>query len=121
MAVYTLINDYYGHGFKVGSTWSFLYTRKAGTPPVAVDVSGLTSRVMFREGSEDGTVVKTVEDTDITNGGVEGTIRFDVSATDSATFKPKTWYYHDVEMTSPSGFVWQSPTIRFRTEQEITR
>lgn len=121
MSVFTLTKDYYGHGFKVGSTWTFHYTRKAGDPAVAVDITGLTSRVMFRAGSVDGEVVKTVENADITNGADAGTLEFVISAIDSVLFTPGAYYYLDIEMTSGSGYVWQSPTMRFKTEQEVTR
>lgn len=119
--IYTLQKDYYGHSFKVGSTWTFRFTRKAGDPAVAVDITGLTSRVMFRADSVDGDVAKTVEDADITNGGDEGTIEFPISATDSALFTAGIWYFFDIEMTAIDDNVWQSPTFKFQTEQEVTR
>mgnify|MGYP000982449208 FL=1 len=121
MAVFTLTQDFYGHGFKLGSTWTFQFTRKAGLTPDLVDVTGLTTRVMFREGGVDGTVVLTVENANITNGGAAGTVGFALTATQTSLFLPATWYYFDVEMAAVGGHVWQSPTMRFRTEQEVTR
>jgi hypothetical protein len=121
MAIFTCNKDYYGHSFKVGSTWTFHFTRKAGTPAVAVDITGLTSRVMFREGGVDGTVVLTIENTDITNGGATGELSFTLTATQTALLTPGNWYYFDIEMTAVGGNVWQSPTMRFKPEQEVTR
>lgn len=120
MAFFTLTKDRYGHSFKCGSTWSFLITRKAGTPAVPVDITGMTGRVMFRQGSVDGPVIKTVQNADLTLGGDAGTIAWIISATDSVLFTPGNTYLFDVELTS-GGVVWQSPTMRFKTEQEVTR
>lgn len=121
MAVFTLTKDLYGHSFKLGSTWTFQFTRKAGLTPDLVDVTGLTTRVMFREGSVDGTVVLTVENANITNGGAAGTVAFELTPEQTALFLPGTWCYFDIEMTAVNGSVWQSPTMRFKTEQEVTR
>lgn len=121
MAIFTYTADYYGHSFKVGSTWTFHFTRKAGTPAVPVDITGLISRVMMREGGVDGPVVVTVSNDAITNGGATGGILFTLSATQTAALTPGKWYYFDVEMTAPGGHVWQSPTMRFKPEQEVTR
>lgn len=121
MAVFTYTADYYGHSFKVGSTWTFHFTRKAGTPAVPVDITGLTSRVMFRADGVDGPVVLTITNDAITNGGATGIILFTLSATQTAALTPGKWHYLDIEMTAPGGHVWQSPTMRFKPEQEITR
>jgi hypothetical protein len=120
MAVFTLTKDRYGHDFKCGSTWSFLITRKAGNPAVPVDLTGMTGRIMFRQGSVDGSVVKTVENEELTLGDEAGTIAWTISATDSVLFTPGNTYLFDIELTSGS-IVWQSPTMKFKTEQEITR
>jgi hypothetical protein len=121
MAVFTYTADYYGHSFKSGSTWTFHFTRKAGTPAVPVDITGLTSRVMFRASGVDGPVIATLGNSDITNGGALGTIALTLSATQTALFSPGVWHYLDIEMTAPGGYVWQSPTMRFKPEQEVTR
>lgn len=121
MAVFTLTQDFYGHSFKLGSTWAFQFTRKAGLSPALVDVTGLTSRVMFRPGGVDQPVALTISDADITNGGVAGTVGFTLTPTQTALLLPAIWYYFDIEMTAVGGAVWQSPTMRFRTEQEVTR
>lgn len=121
MAIFTCNKDYYGHSFKVGSTWTFQFTRKAGNPAVAVDITGLTSRVMFRKDGVDGTVVLTIADADIANGGGTGELSFALSAAQTAGLTPGRWHYFDIEMTAVSGNVWQSPTMRFKPEQEVTR
>ena len=118
---YILKKDYYGHGFKIGSTWTFRFTRKAGDPAVAVDITGLTSRVMFRETSVDGNIVVTVANASITNGGVTGEISFSLTAAQTATFAAGIWHFFDIEMTAVGGNIWQSPTFKFKTEQEVTR
>lgn len=121
MALFTYTKDYYGHSFKVGSTWTFHLTRKAGSPAVAVDITGLTSRIMIRADSVDGAVVLTIANDAITNGGETGELSFTLSATQTAALTPGKWYYFDVEMTAVNGHVWQSPTMRFKPEQEVTR
>lgn len=109
--------------FKRGSTWAIAMNRKApdATP---IDLTGLTTRVMFREGSLDGTVVVTLTDgqgitvADPASGRIEMTL----SAVQSALFSPGSNVYFDVEQTdSVSGEVWQSQTYRFIVVQEVTR
>lgn len=121
MAVFTLTKDFYGHSFKLGSTWTFQFTRKAGLTSELVNVTGLTSRVMFRVNGVDGEVALTVANADVTNGGAAGTVAFELTPEQTALFLPGTWYYFDIEMTAVNGHVWQSPTMRFKTEQEVTR
>lgn len=121
MAVFTYTADYYGHSFKVGSTWTFHFNRKAGTPAVPVDITGLISRIMFRADGLESPVALTLTNDAITNGGATGIILFTLSATQTATLVPNKWHYFDIEMTAPGGHVWQSPTMRFKTEQESTR
>lgn len=119
MSITTLTNDLYTHGFKVGSTWDFRFTRKYKETGLAIDLTGGIFRVMFRKSNVNGDVVLTIENDDITNGGAAGTIDFSVSATQSPLFIPAVWHYFDIEMVSSK--TWQSPTMRFKPVQEVTR
>lgn len=108
--------------FKRGSTWTIGLTRKApdGTP---IDLTGLETRAMFREGSVDGTVIVTLTDSEgITIDEPEtGFISFTISAIQSALFSPGAKVYFDVEQTNSLGEVWQSQTYIFSVVQEVTR
>lgn len=112
------------HGyFKRGSTWRIGLTRKApdSTP---VDLTGLMTRAMFREGGVDGTVIVTLTDGEgVTIDEPEtGFISFTISAIQSALFSPGAKVYFDVEQTdSATGEVWQSQTYMFSVVQEVTR
>lgn len=119
MSIKTLTNNLYSHGFKVGSTWPFKFTRKTKETGTPIDLTGSVFRVMFREDDVDGLVILTLENDVIVNGGVAGTIDFAVSAAQSATFTPDAWYYFDIEMVNT--ITWQTPTMRFKPVQEITR
>lgn len=122
--VYTLTKDYKGRTFKLGSTWTFHFTRKAGTSiatATAIDITDDTTRTMFRECDEYGDVILTIENADVVNGGAAGTLEFVVSAENSALFTPGVWVYFDIESTAVSGVVWQSDTFRFKPIQEVTR
>jgi hypothetical protein len=108
--------------FKRGSTWAIaLIRRDADGDPI--DLSGLTSRAMFRKDSVDGEVLVTLDD----SAGItiadpaSGRIELEITPTDSVLFLSGTWVYFDVEQTDPAGRVWQSPSYRFFVSQEITR
>ena len=109
--------------FKRGSTWTVQLTRKDNAG-AAVDMTGLTTRAMFRDGSVDGPVVATLTD----GNGITiadpttGVIALSLTATQSALFTAGSRVYFDIEQTDPvSGYVWQSPTYRFPVDQEVTR
>ena len=109
--------------FKRGSTWHMIITRK-NSDMTPVDLTGLATRVMFREGGVDGTVIVKIDDaagitiTDPTTG----VIKLKLTATQSALFTPGATVYFDVEQTEPvSGDVWQSVTYKFKVDQEVTR
>lgn len=111
-----------GGYFKRGSTWTIGLTRKApdGTP---IDLTGLETRAMFREGSVDGAVIVTLTDSEgITIDEPEtGFISFTISAIQSALFAAGAKVYFDVEQTNSLGEVWQSQTYTFSVVQEVTR
>jgi hypothetical protein len=109
--------------FKRGSTWQIKVTRKDSTDTV-VDMTGLTTRAMFREGGVDETVIVTLDETagitiaDPTNGEIE----MEVSATQSALFSPGAKVFFDIEQVNDfTGHVWQSQTYKFSVVQEVTR
>jgi hypothetical protein len=109
--------------FKRGSTWQILVTRK-DSAGVVVDMTGLTTRAMFREGGVDETVIVELDEAagitiaDPTNGE----IALELSATQSALFAPGAKVFFDIEqLNSLTGHVWQSQTYRFSVVQEVTR
>ena len=108
--------------FKRGSTWRISITRK--NPDLTpVDITGLATRVMFREGGVDGTVIAEIDDAvGVSNGQDTGVIELELTAAQSALFTPGATVYFDVEQTdSVSGDVWQSVTYKFKVDQEVTR
>ena len=105
---------------KCGSTWTFTLTRKTpdGGP---VNLSGLTTRAMFRVGAVDGEVVATLtEGAGLVTEAEAGRGRMTIDATTSATVTSGAPVFFDVEMTAVDGHVWQSPTYRVKTEAEVT-
>lgn len=109
--------------FKRGSTWRISITRK--NPDLTpVDLTGLATRVMFREGGVDGTVIVEIDDAaGITIADpTTGIIELELTAAQSALFTPGATVYFDVEQTdSVTGDVWQSVTYKFKVDQEVTR
>ena len=115
MSVVTLPSTY-----KVGSTWTFVLTRKdsENTP---IDLTGLSVRAMFRANSVDGAVIATLTDAEgIVVDALAGQATLTLTPTQTSLFAPKSVAYFDVEMTS-AGYAWQSDTYKFKTEQEVTR
>jgi hypothetical protein len=109
--------------FKRGSTWQILVTRK-NPDETPVNMTGLTTRAMFREGGVDETVIVELDEAagitiaDPTNGIIQLTI----TATQSALFSPGAKVFFDIEqLNSLTGYVWQSQTYRFSVVQEVTR
>jgi hypothetical protein len=105
--------------YKVGSTWVFVLTRK-DPDGVPIDLTGLTVRATFREGSVTGTEIVTLTEGDgITVVAADGQVTMTIDAEISATVAPGKVFF-DVEMVSAGGHVWQSPTYRIKTEAEVT-
>ena len=109
--------------FKRGSTWRILVTSKDETGAV-VDMTGLTTRAMFREGGVDETVIVELDEligitiADPTNGQIQ----LELSAVQSALFSPGAKVFFDIEqINEATGYVWQSQTYRFSVVQEVTR
>jgi len=109
--------------FKRGSTWLLKVTRKDETGTV-IDLTGLTTRAMFREGGVDELVIVTLDETaGITiDDPANGQIQMELSATQSALFSPGAKVFFDIEQVNDvTGHVWQSQTYRFSVVQEVTR
>lgn len=109
--------------FKRGSTWQILVTRKDSTG-ADVDMTGLTTRAMFREGGVDETIVCILDEA----GGItiadptNGEIQLEIPATQSALFNPGAKVFFDIEqINEATGYVWQSQTYTFKVVQEVTR
>jgi hypothetical protein len=109
--------------FKRGSTWLLKVTRKDETGTV-IDMTGLTTRAMLREGGVDEPVVVTLDETDgITIADpATGEIELELSAVQSALFSPGAKVFFDIEqIDTNTGYVYQTPTFSFKTVQEVTR
>jgi len=109
--------------FKRGSTWLLKVTRKDDTGTV-IDMTGLTTRAMFREGGVDELVIVTLDETaGITIADpATGEIELELSAVQSALFSPGAKVFFDIEQVNDvTGHVWQSQTYRFSVVQEVTR
>jgi hypothetical protein len=110
--------------FKRGSTWLLRVRRKDenGDP---VDITGLTTRAMFREGGVDEPVVITLDETSgiaVSIDPTNGIIDLEITATQSALFSPGAKVFFDIEQVNDvTGHVWQSQTYRFSVVQEVTR
>lgn len=109
--------------FKRGSTWRIGITRKDSLG-VAIDMTGLDTRSMFRESGIDGAVILTLDDA----AGIEiadpatGAMVLVLTAIQSALFAPGAKVYFDIEQTNSfTGEVWQSLTYYFKVDQEVTR
>lgn len=106
--------------WKRGSSWSFSIIRKDSLG-VAIDLTGMTARTIFRAESVDGTVLLTLDPLVIT-APATGTIQIDLTPVQTVLFPVGTKVYFDVELTTTlTGEVWQSPTYYIVAEQEVTR
>ncbi len=106
--------------FKRGSTWNFSIIRK-DSAGVAIDLTGMTARSIFRTESVDGTILLTLNPI-IIIAPETGTIPIDLTPVQTALFPVGTKVYFDVELTTTAtGEVWQSPTYTIVAEQEVTR
>ena len=109
--------------FKRGSSVTIGLTRKAGD--VAVDMTGLDTRAMFRSGSVNGVVLFTLDDDDgiVIDDPTTGYMSLEVSRENSALMTAGTKIYFDVEQTNPSDptYEWQSLTYYFKPDEQVTR
>lgn len=105
-----------------GATFRKVLTWKAGTPAVAVDLTGCTARMQMREVITDTTplVELTTENGGITLGGVAGTIELVITATATAAI---TWTaaVYDLEIEFASGDVTRLVYGTVTVTPEVTR
>lgn len=105
-----------------GATFRKVLTWKAGTPAVAVDLTGCTARMQIRKEIANATpyVELTTENGGIELGDVAGTITLFISPTDTAAFTWTTGVY-DLEIefspTDVRRLVYGSVTV----SPEVTR
>lgn len=110
--------------FKRGSSWDFALIRK--NPDLTpVNMTGLTTRAMFRRGDPDGVIVATLSvGTGITiSDPIAGRIDLRVSKTDSEKFEAGDVACFDVEQENPADptYAWQSMTYSFEVVEQVTR
>ena len=109
--------------FKRGSTWAIAIIRK-DSAGVAVSLAGMTARSIFRTESVDGTIILTLNSE---NGltiptPANGTMQISLSPVQTVLFPVGVDVYFDVELTTTAtDEVWQSPTYKIKSEQEVTR
>lgn len=105
-----------------GATFRKRLTWKAGTPAVAVDLTGCTARMQVREeiDSEDALVSLTTANGGIALGGAAGTIDLYISDEDTAdmTWEGGVW---DLEIEHPSGEVTRLAEGSISVSPEVTR
>lgn len=110
--------------FKRGSSWDIALTREdpAGLP---VDMTGLTTRAMFRRGDPSGPIVVTLTPGNGINiaDPTAGKIQMRVSKLNSAKFADGDMAFFDVEQENPLDptFAWQSLTYCFDVVEQVTR
>jgi hypothetical protein len=110
--------------YKRGSSWSIGYQRKdeAGT---AIDMTGLTTRAMFRVGGVSEPVVLTLSlPTEIViTDPASGFMVLKFTRSQSALFNAGDKVYFDIEQTNPldPDYEWQSPTFFFTVIEQVTR
>lgn len=92
------ITIYQGASFDRTLTW------EVGTPPTKVNLTGYTGRMQIRESLAAGTAVIELTNANgrITLGGTAGTVRLDMSATDTAALNAGQYIY-DLELVSSGG------------------
>lgn len=115
----TLIDGY----FKRGSSYRFRITRLASDGITPIDLTDLTTRAMFRDGSETGTVMFMLEEGNgITVDAVNGIITLNVSCLLSETLTAGNKVYFDVEQTNAldPDYAWQSLTYYFVVVEQVT-
>lgn len=110
--------------FKRGSSWPIGFTRKDESGAV-VDMTGLTTRAMFRTVSVAGTVKFTLDDA----AGVTiadpttGFIALEITRSQSALFTAGDKVYFDIEQTNSliPDYEWHSLTYWFKVVEQVTR
>jgi hypothetical protein len=87
-----------------------------------VNLTGYTARMHVREKvlSTTTLVQLTTENGGITLGGSAGTILLYASATTTASWRPREYVY-DIELVSPSNFVYRIMEGKFIVPPEVTR
>lgn len=107
-----------------GATYRKRLTWKAGTPAVAVDLTGYTARMQVRGEIEDVTflIELTTENNRITLGGAAGTIDLYISAADTEALTWETGVY-DLELIAPglNGDVIRLVSGAVSVSPEVTR
>lgn len=110
---------YQGASFDVVRTW------KAGTPAVAVDLTGCTARMHIREelGSTTPLVTLTTENGGIELGGTAGTVRRIMTAAATAVLAPEDFgpAVYDLEIIFADGTVRRLLAGTATLSPEITR
>lgn len=110
--------------FKRGSSWGISLTRK-NADDTPVDLTGLTTRSMFRLNSVNGTVAFTLVD----GAGITiadpttGLIELSITRSQSAEIPAGSKVYFDIEQTSAADpdYEWQSLTYYFPVDEQVTR
>lgn len=105
-----------------GATFRKTLTWKAGTPSVAVDLTGCTARMHIRSeiASPTPLVTLTTENGGITLGGVAGTIVLLIAATATAAFAWEAGVY-DLEIILANGDVRRLVYGPVSVSPEVTR
>ncbi len=105
-----------------GATFRKRLTWKAGTPAVAVDLTGCTARMQVRAEVESETVLLslTTENDGITLGGSAGTIDLYVADEDTAAIDWDSGVF-DLEIEHPSGEVTRLAEGSVSVSPEVTR
>ena len=105
-----------------GSTFTKLFTWKAGTPAAPVDLTGCTARMQLRSQiTSDAILIElTTENGRITLGGTAGTIELTISATDTAALNFTSAVY-DLEIVYADGTVRRLISGTATLSPEVTR
>jgi len=105
-----------------GATFRKLLTYKAGTPAVAVNLTGCTARMQIRSAITSPTVLVnlTTENGGIVLGGTAGTIELIITDTATAAITWTTGVY-DLEIVFPSGDVRRLVYGTVTVSPEVTR
>lgn len=111
--------------YKRGSSWDFALKRTQPGTNRPTDLTGLSTRIMFRRGSPAGEVVVTLEEGSgaTVADPLSGIVAFRVSQIDSAKFADGDVVCFDVEQTNPADldYAWQSLTYYFSVVEQVTR
>jgi hypothetical protein len=102
-----------------GATYSQTLTWKIdGT---AVNLTSYTAKMQARvDVNSDSTILSLTQAAGLTLGGVLGTIKIDLTATQTAALSPSNYVY-DLELTSSAGVVTRLVQGTFTVSAEVTR